>query len=232
MRNFIICHSVDERKKALDSGFIDGIRDKEWIMVGDGDFSSIAQEENVIIARDLPDNIEDKKFLCSFTGWYALVKNGFITDDDFFGLFEYDIHVVKRFSQHVDARKSSRDVIGFIAWKVDRLGYFPRITDIVRRVLKDKYDIDFDAFVQDEIAAGHRLWCPSTNVVASGLFFRSFVEWFIPLIDFFDGKPESAYVHERAMRVFSALNGYDTVCLIGMLKHIQKKSHGIQYVEY
>jgi hypothetical protein len=46
----------------------------------------------VIIARDLPDNIEHLPNLVAWTGWYAIARNGLITAD-IVNLFEYDVNL-------------------------------------------------------------------------------------------------------------------------------------------
>jgi hypothetical protein len=52
----------------------------------------------VIIARDLPDNIEHLPNLVAWTGWYAIARNGLITAD-IVNLFEYDVNVVGEWLQ-------------------------------------------------------------------------------------------------------------------------------------
>jgi hypothetical protein len=47
----------------------------------------------VIIARDLPDNIEHLPNLVAWTGWYAIARNGLITAD-IVNLFEYDVNLL------------------------------------------------------------------------------------------------------------------------------------------
>jgi hypothetical protein len=47
----------------------------------------------VIIARDLPDNIEHYPNLVAWTGWYAIARNGLITAD-IVNLFEYDVNLL------------------------------------------------------------------------------------------------------------------------------------------
>jgi hypothetical protein len=47
----------------------------------------------VIIARDLPDNIEHLPNLVAWTGWYAIARNGLITAD-IVNLLEYDVNLL------------------------------------------------------------------------------------------------------------------------------------------
>ena len=52
----------------------------------------------VIIARNLPDNIEHFPNLVAWTGWYALVRNDLIKTE-IVNLFEYDVNVTEDWMQ-------------------------------------------------------------------------------------------------------------------------------------
>jgi len=62
----------------------------------------------VIIARNLPDNIEHFPNLVAWTGWYALVRNDLIKTE-LVNLFEYDVNVVGRWVQ-------SSETCGYFVW--------------------------------------------------------------------------------------------------------------------
>ena len=90
-KTFIFCHDADVVKDCINGGRFDLFDDFRWVMLGPRDFSSIASIPGVIIARDLPDNIEHHRNLVAWTGWYALARNGYIQKGDIVNLFEYDI---------------------------------------------------------------------------------------------------------------------------------------------
>ena len=48
-----------------------------YMFVGSGPADKISTIPNVIIARNLPNNIEDHKYLVDFTSWYALVRKSY-----------------------------------------------------------------------------------------------------------------------------------------------------------
>lgn len=59
----------------------------KYVFLGDEDPDGL---EDIILARDLPFNLEHYNNACAYSGWIALVKNGFIDNEDFVFLFEYD----------------------------------------------------------------------------------------------------------------------------------------------
>lgn len=91
VKTFIFCHDADVVKNCINEGRFDLFDEFRWVMLGPRDFSSIAHLDGIIIARDLPDNIEHHRNLVAWTGWYALARNGYIQKGDIVNLFEYDI---------------------------------------------------------------------------------------------------------------------------------------------
>jgi hypothetical protein len=90
-KTFIFCHDAEIVKNCINEGRFDLFDDCRWVMLGPRDFSSIAHIPDLIIARDLPDNIEHHRNLVAWTGWYALARNGYIHKGDIVNLFEYDL---------------------------------------------------------------------------------------------------------------------------------------------
>lgn len=72
--------------------------DVKYCFLGQRPTDRIEHLSNVIIARDLPDNIEHFPNLVAWTGWYALVRNDLIKTD-LVNLFEYDVNVVGKWVQ-------------------------------------------------------------------------------------------------------------------------------------
>ena len=54
---------------------------------------------DVIIVRDLQDNIEYEKSLLTFTAWYAIIKNDLFKDDEHLCLLEYDVKLSENFKE-------------------------------------------------------------------------------------------------------------------------------------
>jgi hypothetical protein len=84
-KSFIFAHS----KETIlgDNGKLGILPNPQYVLVGDGNADGL---DNVIVARDLKDNVEKYSNACAYSGWIALVKNNYIDNDDFVYLFEYD----------------------------------------------------------------------------------------------------------------------------------------------
>jgi hypothetical protein len=74
--------------------------DVKYCFLGQRPVDLIEHLDNVIIARNLPNNIEHLPNLVAWTGWYAVLRNGFITAD-YVNLFEYDVNVVGEWKQPI-----------------------------------------------------------------------------------------------------------------------------------
>ena len=72
--------------------------DVKYCFLGQRPVDQIEHLDNVIIARNLPDNIEHLPNLVAWTGWYAVLRNGLIYAD-LVNLFEYDVNIVGRWEQ-------------------------------------------------------------------------------------------------------------------------------------
>ena len=228
MKNFVICHDALLVSRASKS--LSGLgADTTWVMVGDKDFGDLVNDPDVIVARFLPDNIEHRKELCSFTAWYALVKNGFIEDDVFYGLFEYDIKVCSNFVERVLPTLSKNRVIGFERSQVYSFLFANRqVVNFVSGFM-DLYGIDVFDVVGKELDLGRILWCPSTNVVISGFNLKCFVNWIMPFFDTVGYDKSNAFIPERALRIWMALYNINPILVKGVLKHFMSVSHDISW---
>jgi hypothetical protein len=73
--------------------------------------------KDVIIVRDLPNNIEYEKSLLTFTAWYAIIKNDLFKDDEHLCLLEYDVKLSENFKETLSSllyTDKHLDVISFI----------------------------------------------------------------------------------------------------------------------
>lgn len=84
-KSFIFAHN---RQLIIeDNGKLAVLPNAKYVFLGDEDTGGL---EDLILARELPYNLEHYNNACAYSGWIALVKNGFIDNEDFVFLFEYD----------------------------------------------------------------------------------------------------------------------------------------------
>lgn len=220
MKNFVICH---EQKIADKSKLKNQLPNLQWVMVGNNKFKS------GIIARKLPKNIENHPYLVAYTAWHALAHNGYIDDNEYYGIFEYDIQVAPHFTQTINQYKQQNMIIGFIPFSVDHILFMGRGTELLRQAIRTVYGVDVQKVIYDELAKDRRLWCSTSNCVIYGKHMKAFVEWFDPLILHFGRNLMAAHFPERAIRIFMALYNIEPMCIQNIFKHEQKKSHKIEY---
>jgi hypothetical protein len=90
---FIFVHDQQIVLDYIAAGKFHDLPDVKYCFLGMRPTDRIEDLPNVIIARNLPDNIEHYPNLVAWTGWYALMRNGLIKTD-IVNLFEYDVNVV------------------------------------------------------------------------------------------------------------------------------------------
>jgi len=95
---FIFVHDQQIVLDYLAAGKFSNLPDVKYCFLGMRPTDRIEHLPNVIIARNLPDNIEHFPKLVAWTGWYALVRNDLIKTD-LVNLFEYDVNVVGEWLQ-------------------------------------------------------------------------------------------------------------------------------------
>jgi hypothetical protein len=87
-KSFIFAHSREIIVE--DNGKLDILPNAKYVLLGQADPEGL---EDIIVARDLPNNIEHIDKACAYSGWVALVNNNYIDNEDFVYLFEYDTEV-------------------------------------------------------------------------------------------------------------------------------------------
>jgi hypothetical protein len=96
VQTFIFVHDQYIVLDYLAAGKFNELPDVKYVFLGMRPSDQIGHLVNmgkVIIARDLPDNIEHYPNLVAWTGWYAIARNGLITAD-VVNLFEYDVNLL------------------------------------------------------------------------------------------------------------------------------------------
>ena len=95
-QTFIFVHDQYIVLDYLAAGKFNELPDVKYVFLGQrpsDQIGHLVDMGKVIIARDLPDNIEHYPNLVAWTGWYAIARNGLITAD-IVNLFEYDVNLL------------------------------------------------------------------------------------------------------------------------------------------
>lgn len=106
----------------------------KYVFLGDEDPDGL---EDIILARDLPFNLEHYNNACAYSGWIALVKNGFIDNEDFVFLFEYDTKVSPSILNVTD------EIVGYFALPSTHhmfLDWEPELSKAISEVIDGVWD--------------------------------------------------------------------------------------------
>ena len=211
-----ICHNNETIRECLQK-----LESSHIMFVGDQHIDTDLRENpRIIIARELPDNIESEKKLLTFTAWYAIVKNNLFMDYDYICLFEYDIILDQAFGSVIKnlTQDTKYDVIAFII----TCGYF--LMDINEEVL--------DEFITAKGVADPNkykdgCWYNTTNHCLRRNILNDFINWYYPdcitIIKAKDIKTLSWY-HERIFYMYMNIKDLFVVRING-IQHLYKNSH-------
>ena len=197
------------------------------MFVGGGGIDMLRGRSDVVVARLLTDNIEHYPTLLSFTGWYAVARNGLATSR-FVSLIEYDVDIRAGFvAGTLESLRDRSRIVGYVPFPLSHPMYL-HATPWLSSALASVYGIDVAQLVRRHLAAeGRDEWTATSNASMATSSLHAFVDWFLPLSEVFRHDPIGAHVHERTIKVFCLLNGLDNFLLPDVLVHRQRRAHGI-----
>lgn len=193
----------------------------KYVFLGNKPVDKIISRTDVIIARDLPCNMEQYPKFCSFTGWYVLWKNNLIKSE-YVHLFEYDIDIHPEFKQTVES---------LLQQQPDFIGYVPKFFDFfyihppeylagIDKSIKINYDIDIIEFIDTlrKQKKGQQ-WSTTSNSTFSLKTFSEYMIWFEKLIDDLKDNTMSGHAHERSISFFYLLHNKKVFLTKDLIKH-------------
>jgi hypothetical protein len=91
---YIVCHDENIILDQIKNNKYKDLPNYKFLFVGDKSYNLIDQHSNVIICRNLKNNIENYPKLCSYTAWYAIAKNK-LSNKKYVCILEYDVEIQK-----------------------------------------------------------------------------------------------------------------------------------------
>lgn len=98
-QTFIFVHDEQIVLDYIAANKFHDLPDLKYVFLGQRSTDRIKHLSNVVVARDLPNNIEHLPNLVAWTGWYAVLRNDLITAD-YVNLLEYDVNISDTWIQH------------------------------------------------------------------------------------------------------------------------------------
>jgi hypothetical protein len=228
MKIFIVAHNQDLILKFKQDYY--DYTDYQFILVGKNPLQYVGHKYVTLIPAFNDDNIERYPKLLTFTAWYFLAKNYLFGDDDYVGIFEYDIKIHKPLSE-LESLLQPDVIISFSELSVNHPYSFNK-TDGLKDAIRKIYHIDFDEIILNNYQdTADNLWAPTTNHIMPVKFLKGFVDWYMKLIPEIFQYPNYPHFHERALKIYSILNGYHNIYKPEYLTHEQLGSHRIPLFE-
>jgi hypothetical protein len=203
-----------------------------YIFVGRGPIDKLDGIKNIVVARDLADNIEDHKYLVDFTSWYAIVCND-IAIGDVVSLIQYDVVISPDFCSGTASMMAEhpQGILGYSPVPMksrdfvrDNMGYAP-----LRAAVKQVYGLDIKPLLRMyQRNSTDKEWPATNNVAMSRETLRDFVRWFTPLALAMGNHKPVGHAFERAIKVYSILSGRKNTYAPELLRHYQLNSHQTQ----
>lgn len=217
-----VCHDIHSVEFVLQND-----KNSHIIFVGDKPINhEIHNNPNIIIARNLTNNIEHEKKLLTFTAWYLIVKNNLFPDYDFFTILEYDVVLDNNFKQNLDNELISNDY-DVISFNHFMSAFYMNIKLPVCEHFVQFKNINFMQIYNKIHQNG---WYPTTNQCIKKQVLIDFVNWYYP--HYIEIKNRDAqrlsWYHERIFSVF--IYHYKLrIKTIHGLKHLSRDSHCMGY---
>ena len=234
---FIFCHDQDIILEYEKSNKFKNLKKYKYVFVGNRPVDKILNNDKIIIARNLPFNMEEYPGLTSYTGWYALWKNNLITTP-YINLFEYDVILNQNIEQIISKFiYDNHKLIGYVPVPCKNINFINKkewVEDLFNAI-KEYYKIDLERTIRVHMNnSPNMLWSSTSNTTFETSFFKKYMTWFEPLSNLIKESKTAGHAHERSMTFFSILNKYNPILTQGLLTHYQLDSHKTQghYVNF
>ena len=231
LETFVIIHDQDALLRLESEGTFSNLSSFKFVFVGSRPTDLVYDREDVIVARLLPDNIEQHANLLSFTGWYAVARNDLAVARHV-ALLEYDVKVTAELERVTLAGLlDAHSIVGYVPVRLTNPMYL-HSTPWFMEAMSSTYGIDVPALLREHLQGGGAdLWTATTNHAMRREDLAAFVDWFMPLAQVFWHDPLGG-VHERAVPVFCLTRGIADRYSPGVLHHLQVESHGFACLPY
>jgi hypothetical protein len=222
-QSFIFIHNQEILLECINNNKFDDLPKLKYVFLGSGDTSKLKDIPNIIICRDLIDNIEEYPKLTSYTGWYAIWKNK-LYDADYINLFEYDIDLSPTFKDTFEV-DSKIEIIGYIPYSIHDFFFMKckEFSDDIKNSVNNTYNTDIDEYIKTSPL--DTIISITSNHTFKKESFEQYMEWMIPIQEDIKNTPKAGHQVERSIMLFYLTNNLNTTVLLDVLSHQQLNSH-------
>jgi hypothetical protein len=228
---FIFIHDQDLILSFEESKKFHNLYSYKYVFLGKRPVDKIIGMENLIVARDYEDNLEEYPLFTSYTGWYVLWKHNLIKTK-YVNLFEYDIVLDNNFSIHQSRILSEGlQMIGYVPFPMSHFHFVqnPEWNEHILPVINRIYKFDVAQYVQRVVSQNpNALWSSTSNTTFRKDIFDEYMKWFRPIGNQIKETKTCGHAHERSITYFTFVKNKKMVLINHLLKHIQMDSHKTQ----
>lgn len=226
LKTFIFIHDQDILLDFLNKKKFFDLDNFDWVFLGNRPINKLSNVENLIIARDLPNNIEIYPKFTSLTGWYALYKNNLL-NSEYVNFFEYDIKYVPNFKEiNLEICKKNFDFVGYFPMSVRDVVYiqYTQYSSELINAVKNQTSFDIIDMIKNLPSNAH--WSSSSNSTWKTEKLINYLDWFIPYIDDLKQSKFCGHIHERSISFYYFMEKLKVHLTKGLMIHAQLNSHG------
>ena len=228
---FIFCHDQDLILGFEENKKFQNLYNYTYVFLGNRPTDKLTSVSNLIVARDLPINLEQYPLFTSFTGWYALWKNNLIKTK-YVNLFEYDVVLSPEIEQHqVRMYDGNAEMIGYNPIPMSNF-HFIQNKDWVEHIapaLKELYNQDiYNYFGRVLQQNPQSIWSSTSNTTFRTDVFEEYMKWFEPVVPRIQETKTCGHAHERSITFFAHFRKKKQLLTQGLLTHLQLDSHKTQ----
>jgi len=231
LSTFIMVHDQNIILEYENNQKYKNIPNLKYVFLGNRDIDKINNLDNVIIARDLPHNLEQYPNINAFTGWYALWKNDLITTK-YVNFFEYDTIIDDRlFVVLPKLIENGFDLLGYIPIECNNYHFIdnPNWTSEIFKSIQKNYNTDLKSMIKFLMEKNPQMtWSSTSNTTFRKSVLDEYMNWFIPLLGDFIELRTAGHAHERSTTFYSIMNNKPFLITKNLLKHFQLDSHKTQ----
>jgi hypothetical protein len=229
IETFIFIHDEDIVLDFIEKNRFSSFEGFKYVFLGNKPYEKIKHLNNLIVARELPDNIEHIPKLTSFTGWYALYKNGYL-NTEFVNLFEYDINYVPEFPAiNNEMTKKEFDFVGYFPMSISDIVYLKmsQYSSELVQSIKNKMGYNVVEVINElQKKNPNMMWSSSSNSTWRTEQLTKFIDWFSNFIDDIKNSDYCGHMHERSLSFYYFKENLKVFLVSNLMTHVQLNSHG------
>jgi len=229
IETFIFIHNQDIILKFEQTKKFSDLSCYTYVFLGNGPTDKLKNIENLIIATDFEDNLEQYPNMCAYSGWYLLYRNKLIKTK-YVTLLEYDVVLTVDFEKRLkESLTDDINIYGYVPVGMDgQLLYVSGAKSII-----NYYNSNFNIDLRDNITKicirkNIDRWISTSNVTLNSDFFHKYMDENVKLFQSIAYHKLVGHAIERLLSMYYIINDIPVLIIDGVLYHYQLDSHFTQ----